>query len=60
MSARTARFLEADLKRAMSAAIKVGIREAGVEIAPDGTIAIIIGASAKLSGRRNTCDDLLD
>ena len=60
MSARAARFTEADVKRAVSGAAKSGAREYRVELLPDGTISIVVGAAAKLVGRRNTCDDLLD
>jgi hypothetical protein len=60
VTARPARFLEVDLKRAVSAVAKSGVRDARVEISLDGTITVVMGAAAKLSNRRNTCDDLLD
>lgn len=44
----------------MSAVAKAGIREARVEIAPDGTISVIMGQGAKLPARRNSWDDILD
>jgi hypothetical protein len=60
MAARAARFTEADVKRAVAGVAKSGARDYRIELLLDGTISIVIGATAKLVGRRNTCDDLLD
>lgn len=54
-----ARFHEADLKRALVATAKSGLRDYRVNVLPDGTISIIVGAAARQSARGNSCDDLL-
>jgi len=56
---KPARFLEADVKRAVSAAVKAGVRNYRVDIGIDGTISIIVGQAAKLPAQGNSCDDLL-
>jgi len=58
-NSRTARFLEADLKRAISACEKAGLRDYRVEIAMDGTISVIVGTGSTAPRRRNSCDDIL-
>ena len=42
--AARARWQEADVERAIAAAEKAGLRDYRVEIGPDGTIAIVVGA----------------
>ncbi|HLY89058.1 MAG TPA: hypothetical protein VKQ27_08745 [Acetobacteraceae bacterium] len=59
MSARNVSFREADLKRALAAAQKSGIRQYRVEIAVDGTIAVVVGADAVKQARKNSMDELL-
>lgn len=54
----TAHWREADVKRALNAAEKARLRSYRVDIAPDGTISIVVGAAAK-SVRGNSCDDLI-
>jgi len=41
------RWRQADIKRAIAAAEKAGLESYRVEIAPDGTISIIVGAPAE-------------
>jgi len=55
-----ARFLEADVKRAVCAAEKAGVRNYRVDIGIDGTISIVVGAASKSPARRNSWDDILD
>lgn len=55
----TAHWREADVKRALAAAEKARIRSYRVDITPDGTISIVVGAAAKSPTRGNSCDDLL-
>jgi len=57
---KPARFLEADVKRAMGAAQKAKVRDYRVDIRPDGTISLIIGSAARVAAGSNSCDDLLD
>ena len=38
-----ARWRQTDLKRAIAAAEKAGLKDYRVEIAPDGTISIVVG-----------------
>jgi hypothetical protein len=40
---RRAQFRETDLRRAIGAAKKSGLRFYSVEVAPDGTISIVVG-----------------
>ncbi len=54
-----ATWREADVKRALAAAEKARLRAYRVDIAPDGTISIIVGAPNKTAVRGNSCDDLL-
>lgn len=56
MTARAARFKEADLTRAFKAVGKAGIKDVRVEIDPDGRLVIITGAAAKLPAQRNSFD----
>jgi len=44
------RWREADLARAIAAAEKAGLRAYRVEIAPDGTIAIVVGIPPEAPG----------
>jgi hypothetical protein len=44
---RKARWRQSDVKRAIDAAEKAGLRLYRVEIAPDGTISIVVGAPAE-------------
>lgn len=44
---------DADLKRALGAAEKAGLGSYRVEIAPDGTISIIVGAPEETAGKRD-------
>lgn len=59
MASRAARFTEADVKRAISAAAKSGVRDFKVSLAHDGTISIVVGADARGNITPNSCDDLL-
>jgi len=45
-SNRTGSWRQADVKRAIAAAEQAGLRDYRVEIAPDGTIAIVVGKAA--------------
>jgi hypothetical protein len=56
----TAHWREADVKRALNAAEKARLRSYRVDIAPDGTISIVVGAAAKSPTRGNSCDDLVN
>lgn len=55
----TAHWREADVKRALNAAEKARLRSYRVDIAPDGTISIVVGAVSK-PARGNSCDDLIN
>ena len=55
----SAHWREADVKRALNAAEKARLRSYRVDIAPDGTISIVVGAAAK-AARGNSCDDLIN
>jgi hypothetical protein len=55
----SAHWREADVKRALNAAEKARLRSYRVDIAPDGTISIVVGSPVKPAGRGNSCDDLL-
>jgi len=57
--ARAASFREADLKRAICATEKAGVRNYRVEVGVDGTIAVIIGVAATKPARKNSMDELL-
>ena len=59
MSRSLPRFSQTDATRATRAAMKAGVRDFRIDIAPDGTISIIVGSSARLPARPNSCDDLL-
>lgn len=47
---RPAGWRQADLKRAIAAAEQAGLRAYRVEVAPDGTIAIVVGPAEAASG----------
>lgn len=51
-------FREADLKRAIAAANKAGMRHYRVDIQPNGTISVIVGSEA-ISKPGSSCDDLI-
>ncbi len=59
MSAKPATFRQADLTRAVKAMEAGKIRDYRLEIAPDGTIAVIVGSAATKPARRNSMDELL-
>lgn len=44
------RWLEADVERAIAAAERAGLDAYRIEIAPDGTIAIVVGFSPETPG----------
>jgi hypothetical protein len=50
---------EVDIKRAISAAEKARLRSYRVDIAPDGTISIVVGGAVKATSRGGSCDDLI-
>ncbi len=54
-----ARWRQTDVKRALAAAEQAGLESYRVEIAPDGTIAIIVGSPADTAADANPYDDLL-
>ena len=54
-----AHWREAHVKRAIAAAEKARLRSYRVDITPDGTISIVVGATSKAPARINSCDDLL-
>jgi hypothetical protein len=54
---RPARFRESDLTRAVKAVEKVGLKIAGVEVDPDGTIRVLTGSTVA-NDRRNPLDRL--
>ena len=53
---RAVRFNQTDLTRAVRAMEKAGLKVAGAEIAPDGTIRVLTGGVA--NDRRNPLDRL--
>lgn len=55
-----ARFTQADVSRAISAAEKARLRSYRIDITPDGTISIVVGTASKGPARGNSCDDLLE
>lgn len=57
---KPARFLEADVRRAMSAVQKAKVRDYRVDIRPDGTISVVVGTGARAPAAANSCDDLHD
>lgn len=57
--AANASFREADLKRAIAATAKAGVRHYRVDIQPNGVISVVIGAAATAPASANSCDDLL-
>ncbi|HEY7806737.1 MAG TPA: hypothetical protein VIC34_06000 [Croceibacterium sp.] len=52
------RWRQSDIKRAIAAAKQAGLESYRVEIAPDGTISIIVGAPSDTADP-NSYDDLL-
>lgn len=60
VSARAARFTEIDVRRAVKAAARSGVRDYRVSLMPDGTISIYVGAGANAPAPANSCDDLLE
>lgn len=46
---------QTDVKRAIGAAEKAGLRSYRVEIAPDGTISIVVGATLEMPTSPGTC-----
>lgn len=60
MAARNATFRQADLTRAVKAMDAAKVRDYRVEIAVDGTIAVIVGGAATKAARRNSMDELLN
>lgn len=54
--ARGARFSQADAARAMKAAVSAGLRPIGFEVAPDGTLRVLMDDAPK---RRNTFDETM-
>lgn len=47
---RRAQWRDADVGRAIAAAQEAGLESYRVDIAPDGTISIVVGASKKAGG----------
>ena len=47
---REGRWRQADVRRAITAAEKAGLRADRIEIAPDGTISIVVGMPDEASG----------
>lgn len=45
-AATTGRWRQADVKRAINAAEQAGLQHYRVEIAPDGTLSIVVGAAS--------------
>jgi hypothetical protein len=45
----TSAWRQADVKRAIAAAEKAGLRSYRIEIGPDGTISIVVGAPSETS-----------
>lgn len=58
MVARKANFLESDLKRAVGAMEKSGVRNYRVDIQIDGTISVHVGAATVKAVRRNSVDEI--
>lgn len=56
--ASPAHWREADVKRALNAAEKARLRSYRIDIAPNGTISIVVGDVSKVA-RGNSCDDLI-
>lgn len=54
-----ARWRQTDIKRAIAAAEQAGLEAYRVEIAPDGTIAIIVGSPVETAADANPYGDLL-
>lgn len=55
---RKAGWRQADVKRAIEAAEQAGLQSYRIEIAPDGTISIIVGAPDETAGAPGLYDDL--
>lgn len=53
-SQRALRWLEEDLKRVIGAAEGAGLRSYRIEIAPDGTIALVVGTQAETEADAGT------
>ncbi|MXO89115.1 hypothetical protein [Alteraurantiacibacter aestuarii] len=53
-------FTQVDVQRAISAARDAGLRDYRVEIAPDGTIAIVVGAAARAADGTTVFDSSAD
>ena len=56
---RKAPWRQADVKRAIGAAEQAGLQSYRVEIAPDGTIAIIVGEPSQTAADPDSYSDLL-
>jgi hypothetical protein len=56
----SAHWREVDIKRAIGAAEKMRLRSYRVDIAPDGTISIVVGAAIRPQSRGGSCDDLIN
>lgn len=54
-----ARFTKADISRALRAANDAGVC-VRIELARDGTTAIVFDKAGRATSRPNSCDDLLD
>ena len=59
MPGRAAHFTRASLRRVMEGVRAAGVRNYRIDISPDGTISIVIGETAAISVRGNSCDDIL-
>jgi hypothetical protein len=55
-----ARWKQTDLKRALSAAEQAGLSSYRVEIAPDGTISIVVGDPADTAASPDAYRDLMN
>jgi hypothetical protein len=58
-SPRKRRWQQSEIKRAIAAAEQAGLESYRVEIAPDGTIAIIVGAPADTEADPDSYKDFL-